>query len=232
MMSHWWLYGIASIPSLIICYWIFRIDKYEKEPAWALSLTFLTGALATIPGVEVQKSAYEFFREESILHTFFLAFIAIAANEEIWKLLVVVACALPWRFFNEPMDGLVYAVFASMGFAAAENLAYAQRLGIETAILRAFTAVPAHLLFAIIIGYYAGRAKFEPTVVACKLLLRGLFFATLLHGTYDMLLLQKLTDWLVAFAPIAVYIGLYYSSSLLRMHQEQSPFRPKTPAEL
>jgi hypothetical protein len=46
---------------------------------------------------------------------------------------------------------------------------------------------------------------------------------------YDILLLQNLTDWLVAFAPIAVYLGLYYSSNLLRIHQEQSPFRPRNP---
>lgn len=231
-MHPWWLYTIASIPSLVICYWIFRIDKYEKEPAWALSMTFMAGAMVTVPGVEVQKTAYQFFQSESLLRSFFLAFVAIALNEEIWKLLVVVALAFPWRFFNEPMDGLVYAVFASMGFAAAENLAYAQRLGIETAIIRAFTAVPAHLLFAIIIGYYLGRAKFETTPNAFRLLARGLFFATLVHGIYDVLLLQKLTDWLVAFAPIAVYIGLYYSSGLLRIHQEQSPFRPKPPAEI
>ncbi len=231
-MHLWWLYTIASIPSLVICYWIFRLDKYEKEPAWALSFTFLGGAMVTVPSVEVQKTAYVFFQSESFLRSFLLAFLAIALNEEVWKLLVVVALALPWRFFNEPMDGLVYAVFASMGFAAAENLAYAQRLGIETAILRAFTAVPAHLLFAIIMGYYVGRAKFETASNAFRLLARGLFFATLFHGIYDLLLLQKLTDWLVAFAPIAVYIGLYYSSGLLRIHQEQSPFRPKPSGEV
>jgi protease PrsW len=228
-MQYWWLYGIATLPSLAVCYWIYRLDKYEKEPYWVLALTFLMGILVTVPGVAVEERAYRIFQGESFFHTLFLAFIAIALNEEIWKLLVVIACAFPWKFFNEPMDGLVYAVFASMGFVASENLAYAQRLGIETAILRAFTAVPAHLLFALIMGYYLGRAKFEPRPIALRLVLRGLFFTAFVHGMYDILLLQNLTDWLVAFAPIAVYLGLYYSSNLLRIHQEQSPFRPRNP---
>jgi protease PrsW len=226
-MNYWWLYGIASLPSLLICYWIFRLDKYEKEPYWALSMTFFAGALVTIPGVEVEQSAFHYLNQDSILNRLLLAFVAIAANEEIWKLLVVVACALPWRFFNEPMDGLVYSVFAAMGFVSAENLAYAQRFGYETAILRAFTAVPAHLLFAIIIGYYAGRARFEAPPKSFKSLGTGLVLAAFLHGLYDILILQQLTEWLVACAPLAVYIGLYYSFKLLRIHQEQSPFRPR-----
>jgi protease PrsW len=98
--------------------------------------------------------------------------------------------------------------------------------------LRAFTAVPAHLLFAIIMGYYLGRAKFEVRSNAIKLLFRGLLFTIFVHGLYDILLLQRLTDWLVAFAPVAIYIGLYYSSSLWRIHQDQSPFRAQSTTPL
>lgn len=227
-MFQWWLYTVASIPSVVVCYWMFRLDKYEKEPYWVLALTFFLGALATIPCVALEQYFFCFFEQDDLLNTFFLAFLAIATNEEILKCLVVLACAYPWSFFNEPMDGLVYAVFASMGFVAAENMAYAQRFGVETAIVRAFTAVPAHLLFAIVMGYYLGRAKFEEPKFAWRLIGRGLLFTIIAHGLYDVLLLQKLTDWLVAAAPVAIYIGLYYSSSLWRIHQEQSPFRPES----
>jgi protease PrsW len=83
------------------------------------------------------------------------------------------------------------------------------------------------LLFAIVMGYYVGRAKFEVAPQSFKTLATGLLLATLIHGLYDILLIQQLYDWLVACAPVAVYIGLYYSSRMLRIHQEQSPFRPR-----
>jgi RsiW-degrading membrane proteinase PrsW (M82 family) len=68
----------------------------------------------------------------------------------------------PEEFFNEPLDGIVYAVVLAMGYASVENMLYVAAYGINTTILRAFTAVPAHLVFAIVQGYYLGRARFMP----------------------------------------------------------------------
>ena len=48
-----------------------------------------------------------------------------------------------------------------MGFATMENISFANRFGLETVLLRAFTAVPAHLVFGVVAGYYVGLAKFD-----------------------------------------------------------------------
>ena len=56
-------------------------------------------------------------------------------------------------------DGIVYAVMIGMGFATLENIIYASRFGLETTLFRAFTAVPAHGVFAAIMGYYIGVGK-------------------------------------------------------------------------
>jgi len=54
----------------------------------------------------------------------------------------------------------VYAVYDSLGFAAAENLLDVYDNGIAVGLLRAVTAVPAHALFGVIMGYYLSLAKF------------------------------------------------------------------------
>jgi RsiW-degrading membrane proteinase PrsW (M82 family) len=113
-----------------------------------------------------------------------------------------------------------------MGFATMENLFYIEVFGQDTALLRAFTAIPAHLVFAIPIGYYAGLAKFHP-LERTHLLFRGLLVSILLHGTYDFLVLQNWTKWLGSIGAISIYLCLYYFGALFREHLANSPFRPK-----
>jgi len=222
---------LAVLPGLLISYAIFRLDKYEHEPVLPMVLCFFMGALATIPAVFLERLAFEWVGYDGrpgIVATLFLAFIAIAANEELLKFVVLITAAFPRRFFNEPLDGIVYAVLAAMGFATAENIGYADRFGMETVILRSLTAVPAHLVFAIVQGYYVGLARFRPDRRR-QLLWRGLLLATGLHGVYDLLIMQLWTDWLFVLATISIYLSLYYFSSLIKEHQDNSPFRPRKP---
>lgn len=165
-------------------------------------------------------------RELGLWKTILIAYGTVALNEELFKLLAFMVGAFPWRFFNEPMDGIVYAVLVSMGFATAENILYIHRFGAETILLRAFTAVPAHLVFGIIVGYYAGLAKFAEGK-KINILLYGFGLAVLLHGTYDLLILQKSSDWLIVLASVALYLCLFYCGELVRTHLHNSPFRHK-----
>lgn len=191
-------------------------------------LCFGLGAAVTLPAMVVEQNVIPLVGEierDPVL-TFLLAFGAIAPIEELVKWLALLFGAFVWRFFNEPFDGIVYAVMVSMGFATVENIFYAGLFGHETALLRAFTAVPAHLVFAIAVGYYAGLAKFNPEQRA-HLLLRGLLVSILLHGTYDFLVIQNWTKWLGSLGALSVYLCLYYFGALFREHLENSPFRPK-----
>ena len=95
--------------------------------------------------------------------------------------------AQPKKDFNEPFDGIIYAVMVSMGFAAVENLFYVLEGGMDVAVIRAVTAIPAHAVFAILMGYYMGKAKFSPTKKV-RYNLTGLFLAILFHGAYDFFL--------------------------------------------
>jgi RsiW-degrading membrane proteinase PrsW (M82 family) len=222
-----YLLNIAAVlPGLIICYLIFRIDRYEREPLWAILLAFVLGVFATVPAVVVQYASgiTPVPQQPDVLFTIGASFGVVAISEEVFKCLVFYLGIFRRRFFNEPLDGIVYAVILAMGYATIENMLYAAAYGINTTILRAFTAIPAHLVFAIVQGYYLGRAKFTPGR-KWYLIAKGLGIAIILHGSYDFLVMQQLSGGLSMLGAISVYICLYYCEPLIREHLESSPFR-------
>lgn len=217
---------LSVLPGLLLSYAIFRVDKYEREPLVPMLVCFGLGAAMTFPALEIELWAFAHLspHEKGFGIIVLTAFTAVALNEEVFKFLVLRSAAFPWRFFNEPLDGIVYAVMVAMGFATAENIFYAHRFGLDTVLLRAFTAVPAHLVFAIVAGYYAGLAKFNPAR-RNRLLWQGFGMAVLLHGVYDFLILQNWSDWLLVLATLSLYLCLFYCNILIKEHLDKSPFR-------
>jgi len=127
--------------------------------------------------------------------------------EELAKLSIVLIFAYQKDEFNQFINGIVYAIVASMGLATLENLLYLLRGGLGMAIVRTFTAVPMHAIVAGIMGYYISKAKFSVSAKTTRiLLLRGILYATLIHGLYDFLLSTKAE--LYIYASIAVYLLL------------------------
>ncbi|MBK8968430.1 MAG: PrsW family glutamic-type intramembrane protease [Saprospiraceae bacterium] len=217
---------LAVLPGLLISYAIFRADKYDREPLAPLLFCFFMGAAVTVPVVLIERWAYSAIGAPPfhLGQTAVLAFGVLAVVEEVAKFLLLLLLAYPRKFFNEPLDGIVYAVLIAMGFATLENVVYAGRFGLHTTLVRALTAVPAHLAFAIVQGYFAGLAKFDPPRES-RLLLRGLALAILLHGSYDLLIMQNLSQWLAVLGTLALYVCLVYCTNLVRDHQDHSPFR-------
>lgn len=91
--------------------------------------------------------------------------------------------------FNYLYDGVVYAVFVSLGFAAFENIFYVYEYGLQVAGLRAVLAIPGHTAFAVLMGYFYGRAKLadiwgDERKCFIQLLLAWASAAAF-HGIYD-----------------------------------------------
>lgn len=214
----------AVLPSLLIAAFIYWQDKHEKEQALPLLLCFLLGVLITFPARWLEAKAYEigWYESEDFWLTFFVAFIVVALNEELFKFVVLWLYPFQQKFFNEPFDGIVYAVMIGMGFAMLENIIYVKQFGIADTWGRAFTAVPSHGVYAIIMGYFAGLAKFKPHR-KWPLLLQGLFFATILHGAYDLFLIQQESDWLMLLSIVILYASMFLAWKMMRRHQDASP---------
>lgn len=213
---------LAIVPGLLICYLIFRADRYEKEPKWMMLACFILGALITYPTMKVEAFAATLGWEDStnFIKLFIFSVVFVGLIEEAFKFLCLV---FPYfrKEFNEPLDGIVYAVFIAMGFATVENLLYADRFGIQTIALRGLTAVPAHAAFAVIMGYYVGLAKTSKTK-KIPYLLMGLFIPTLVHGLYDFFILQPYYEWLMSFASLVLIASLYFAYQLSLKHIETS----------
>lgn len=218
---------LAIAPVFIIIIYIYFKDKYEKEPTGLLILSFVLGAVISIIITTILYLGFDIVLplkdDFSVLQQFVKAFFVVGLVEEFSKYVIVRYFAQPRLAFNEPFDGIVYAVMVSMGFAATENVFYVLQGGTGVAVLRAFTAVPAHATFGILMGYFMGKAKFSSNRI--KLNLAGLGLAILFHGAYDFFLFIKFIPgiWIGAF--ISLFIGILLSRKAIRKHQERSHFK-------
>lgn len=217
----------ALLPILVVICLIYYLDKYEKEPKSLLVKHFFLGAIVSIVITTILYIAFDFVLplkdDFSVIQQFVKAFIVVALTEEFSKYVIVKYVAQPNKAFNEPYDGIIYAVMVSMGFAATENIMYVVDGGFGTAVVRAFTAVPAHATFAVLMGYFMGKAKFSNDRI--KLNLIGLSLAVLFHGAYDFFLFIEFIPgiWIGAF--VSLGIGLYLSRKAILKHQNNSHFK-------
>lgn len=217
---------LAIAPVLIIIFYIFIKDKYEKEPKRLLFYNFLLGAIVSIIITTLLYIIIDIIlslkNDHSVYEQFIKAFFVVGLSEEFSKYIIIRYYSQPNMEFNEPFDGIVYAVMVSMGFATTENIMYVLQGGMEVAIIRAFTAVPAHATFAILMGYFMGKAKFSNNRIALNL--TGLFLAVLFHGAYDFFLFIDFIPgiWIGAF--ISLFIGIVIARKAIRRHQFNSHF--------
>ena len=218
---------LAVAPVMVIILYIYFQDKYEKEPVGLLLLSFIFGAIISILIVSVLYLFTGHFipliDEFSIWQQFIQAFVVVALSEEFSKYIIVKYFAQTRKAFNEPYDGIIYAVMVSMGFACTENIMYVLEGGYDTAILRAFTAVPAHATFGILMGYFMGKAKFSNN--RFQLNMAGLLLAVLFHGAYDFFLFIRFIPGISIGAFISLIIGVILSKKAIRKHQENSNFK-------
>jgi len=224
-MNVFTLLALAIAPGLAIALFIYWKDKFDKEPRKILLISFFLGVVSTIPAVVIESFGASFsLSTDSLPMTLIYTFVIVALTEESCKFFMLRIYAYRKKEFNEPFDGIIYSVMVAMGFATLENIMYVLQYGAGNAIIRMFTAVPAHATFGIIMGYYAGLARFNPKE-EMKCLLTGVIYAALLHGAYDFFLLQNFIPGMTFGAIVSLFLGLRFSRKAIRLHQEGSPFR-------
>jgi len=219
---------MAVAPVLVIIIYVYIHDRYDKEPPALLIGSVLLGAVLSVVVVFVLYFLTGHLTgvtdEYSIWQQFVHAFIGVALAEEFSKYIVVRYYSQPKAAFNEPYDGIIYAVMVSMGFYCTENILYVLEGGSSTAILRAFTAVPAHATFGVLMGYYMGKAKFSKSRL--RLNLTGLLLAVLFHGAYDFFLFINFIPGISIGAFVSLVVGIVLSRKAIKVHQKNSNFKP------
>jgi hypothetical protein len=225
------LLSLAILPGIAISYYIWWRDKHEREPHKYLIVCFLFGIISIIPAILLEMFGMEmgFIAGPDTFKTFIFAVVVVGLSEEFSKYLFLRYYIFPKSEFCEPMDGIVYSVMVSMGFATFENLLYVfNQQTIEdsynVAYLRMLTAVPAHASFAVIMGYFVGMAKFRKEK-RNLLLFTGLFSAALVHGLYDFFIMQKMNKVLAIFTFITLIIAIIMSRFMISSHIKNSPHK-------
>ncbi len=183
----------AVLPAVFLMRYIYKHDRVEKEPVGLLFSLLLMGIPAAIVSIALetvgQRILDKTVSSESTVYAVVLAFVVVSAVEEGAKLFFLKLRTWKNPNFNYRFDGVVYSVFVSLGFAAIENIGYVFSQGLSVAFIRALTAVPAHMGFAVFMGLFYARAKLfekkgEKRTKTVNLI-AAYVMPVLLHGFYD-----------------------------------------------
>ena len=218
---------MALVPAIILLWYVYKQDTIEKEPASLLG-KLLLGGIASAGISYFLESISDIFIiivsmravREVFVYTF-LAGSTVALIEEGTKFFFLKLLSWKSKAFDYRFDGIVYAVFVSLGFAAVENILYVLEGGFSTAVIRGLISLPGHTSFAIIMGIYYGRAKEASGRNDGNLmhinLRKAYWLAVFFHASFDITLMFENDISLLLFAGVAV---IMYSVLFVKLHKE------------
>lgn len=206
----------AVVPAIVLGVYVYRKDQRDQEPISLLVGCLLMGvcaALASIllEGVGMSALSTAPIEQDTPLYVMALAFGVVAVVEEGTKLFFLYRKTWKHPAFDYHFDGIIYAVFVSLGFAAFENVKYVFSYGLSVALPRAVLAIPGHMTFAVVMGVFYGRAKYlENHGKPGKWLyiFLGWFFAVLLHGFYDTCAMLGTAEASAVFSAFIIFMYL------------------------
>jgi RsiW-degrading membrane proteinase PrsW (M82 family) len=213
---------IAFTPGLFWLWFFLRQDIYRPEPRTLIALTFVLGCMATIPASIIEaifRGDVDLDEGASLSTVAATMLLVVGPVEEVCKFAVVRLKPYRSRYFDEPMDGLVYAAAASLGFASLENLFYVAKFGPEVMIGRAPLSTVAHLVFGSIWGYALG-VHHASAHNRTGLVVISLGVASIVHATFNV------TVFTLPLAAVALVIGGgVWAFGRFKWGQRNSPFR-------
>jgi RsiW-degrading membrane proteinase PrsW (M82 family) len=171
---------LAVAPAIFLLIYFYLMDRYEPEPLkWVLKV-FLYGAVMTVPALLI---------EAQFAPGLLLLIVVAPVVEELLKFAAVYFSVYRDQEFDEPMDGIVYAASAALGFATIENIIFVIMSGeLMTSLFRALISVPGHALFSVIWGYSLGIAKFRQPRERPFIIGAGLAGAIIFHSFFNLIL--------------------------------------------
>lgn len=206
-------------PTLFWLFYYYRKDLHP-EPKLYVFVIFILGGLASIPILIFQiflsciigdtciilKDNYLW--KNPYIETFiFIAFsiIIYAFIEEYFKYAVVRDFVINKKYFDEPIDAIMYMIFSALGFATVENMLFILQYAKEGVsgvsefysllFFRFFTANLVHITSSGILGYFLAKSLMSKNhlyhhFVRKTYIKIGLFFATILHSFYNILIIM------------------------------------------
>lgn len=188
-METGYLFLLAVAPAAFWLWYFYNKDRYEPEPLSWILMVYIFGIVVTIPVAFIEGTL------SIIIPEFFIVVLGAPIVEEAGKYLVVKKTVWESLEFDEPVDGIIYAAAAGLGFATLENVIYvfsavetSLLLALQTGLLRALISVPGHVLFSAMWGYSLGKARFIPQEQRTGVIATGLILAMAFHALFNLLL--------------------------------------------
>ena len=212
------LIAAAVIPAIVLLVQVYRADRLEPEPPVLLLSLVLYGIFATGLAMLTEELGSALldrsFPRSSTAYNVLMYFVVVAFSEEGFKYLLLKKRTWRSPAFNCQFDGVVYAVFVSLGFALWENISYVLTYGFSTALVRAVTAVPGHAYFGVFMGIFYGIAKRHENRgnhrAAVVYQVFSVAVPVVMHGAYDYIasMEQLNSGWVfVAFIAVMFFIA-------------------------
>lgn len=235
--------AIAIFPAIFLMIYIYRNDDKEKEPPLLL-LKCVIGGLLSVPIaiiLEMIAEAVVIYLLENVVSATrvnygVLTAIFVGLIEEGAKFFFLYIFTWKDKAFNYRFDGIVYAVFVSLGFAALENVFYVFNYGTGVALQRALLTIPGHMSFAVYMGLYYGHAKVSEAVNnpdAKSLNLKAAYaFAVLLHTIFDATLMVESDIGLIIFFIFVIILDIVVYRTIRFESKNDIPIVPPTEEDI
>jgi RsiW-degrading membrane proteinase PrsW (M82 family) len=229
------------VPLLFWAWYHYHKDRHLPEPISHLAVTFVLGigscylAMFMYKALDLVGLRYDAFllAETDLEGLFAYSILVIGAFEELAKMVPFLLIVIRFKEFNETIDGIIYASFIALGFAAVENVQYVQYVTTFEALARGFAGPVIHIVFASIWGYYIGKA-FLCKRKLIRVILASLAFTAVLHGIYDFLVIAMPAPVLPVAAILIAGIWIWRLSLIRDLHTLPAgpcPFDESSPAE-
>jgi RsiW-degrading membrane proteinase PrsW (M82 family) len=219
--------ALAITPAIALVWFLYARSAYRPERKALVAALFLLGGvsagLALILNHLIEKYSSLWAGAPDFGHRMLYWTAGVGLNEELAKMVVLLAVLFPRRDFHHPSQGLLGGATVAMGFAAVENLVYLERYGTATLLMRSFVTIPAHAFFTIPLGMAMAYAKRSGSLGGTYgWLTGGLLAAALMHGLYDIWLSFP-SGALNAVAYVQVALMALLTFRLMRLANSSAP---------
>ena len=233
-MSFFILLAIALATVLPAIIWLvfFAREDVHPEPKRIIAFTFGIGVLSALPTLLVQIIFKDTIGENAGI---IFIFLGLATIEEVFKFLAAWYAVSGSRYFDEPIDAMIYMIAAASGFATIENILIAlgsiESLTLpalyETGnvlLLRFIGATLLHILASGIVGYYWAKS------IAARhdhrgLLVYGIIMATLVHTVFNYLI-AVFGDQNVTYGSLILIVAAFFVLNDFEILKRKPKFSP------
>jgi len=213
------------LPLLFWAVYHYYKDRHLPEPLTHLVLAFLLGIGSYYLGAMMYRAlglfglrfdAYQ-LAQTSLPVLIAYAILAIGIIEELAKMVPFLLIIVRLKDFNEPIDGIIYASFIALGFAAMENIQHLPFLSPKEAWARGFAGPLIHIVFASVWGFYIGKAYLCGRAPG-RTIVFTLLLSAILHGAYDGMVIARPESALPLAALLIVTVWIWRLQLIRGLH--------------